>query len=287
MKSHRPILMLVKKSFYELYGVERKDPRILAMMTASHGAARGLLEAHEENVAAIGRVENYLKRVKVSYLKSEGAQGKVDGRFSLVISVGGDGTLLAAAHQILETAVVGINSRPGHSVGYFCAAKASDFEPLLDEILEGRRSPRELNRMDIYINGFRKSPPVLNDVLYAGRSPAETTRYMLAVGDREETHQSSGVWVATPAGSTAAMGAAGGREMALDDRVLQYLVREPYCQRGAGIALRNGTFAQGMAITNLTPEAAVYLDGTWHEFPVYYGDVIEPRLSAHPLRIYL
>lgn len=283
----RPILLLVKKSFYELYGVDQKDPRFLAMMSASTAAGQELLDAHEENIAAIEAVEQYLSQRGVAYVKSEGAQGKVDGRFSLVVSVGGDGTLLAAAHQVLETRVVGINSRPGRSVGHFCAVESSGFAPLLDEVLSGQRQPRKLNRMDLLINGFRKSPPALNDILYAATSPAATTRYLLSFGNQEEWHRSSGVWIATPAGSTAAIGAAGGQQMDLGASALQYFVREPYAARDQRINIQNGVFDDGLAITNLTPEAAVFLDGTRHSFPVLYGDVIEPRLSAHPLCIYL
>ena len=287
MKLDCPILLLVKKSFYELYGVDRKDPRFLAMMSASEGAAEELIDAHNENIAVIAEVEKYLISQGLSYHKSEGTQGKVDGRFALVIAVGGDGTLLAAAQQVLKTRVVGINSRPGRSVGYFCAATASDFAPLLDEVLSGRRKPRKLSRMDLYVNGYRKSPPALNDLLYAATSPGATTRYLLSWRGEEELHRGSGVWIATPAGSTAAIGAAGGREMEMDSSSLQFLVREPYVAREQSIKIRGGIFDDGLAITNLTPEAAVYLDGTRHSFTIHYGDVIEPRLSSHPLCIYL
>ncbi len=287
MDLERPILLLVKKSFYELYGVERKDPRFLAMMSASTEAAQELLEAHRENIAAIEAVERYLAQRGIPYHKSEGTQGKVDDRFSLVVAVGGDGTLLAAAHQVLTTRVVGINSRPGRSVGYFCAADSSGFEALLDDVVSGRRKPRKLSRMDLFVNGYRKSPPALNDILYAATSPAATTRYLLCSGGHEELHRGSGVWVATPAGSTAAIGAAGGEAMDLEAPTLQFFVREPYVARDQSIKIRGGIFEDGLAITNLTPEAAVYLDGTRHSFAIHYGDVIEPRLSSHPLCIYL
>ncbi len=70
MDLERPILLLVKKSFYELYGVDQKDPRFLAMMSASTGAAQQLMDAHNENIAAIEAVEEYLTREGISYHKS-------------------------------------------------------------------------------------------------------------------------------------------------------------------------------------------------------------------------
>jgi NAD+ kinase len=287
MSMDKPILVLIKKSFYEVYGLEKRDPRFMAMLTTDSEHARELIDAHEENARAIERVEEYLDARGLAHVRSEGHQGKVDGRFSLVVAVGGDGTLLAAAHQVLETRVVGINSRPGQSVGHFCAADCHDFEPLLDAILDGKRPCSQLTRMDIHINGFRRSPPALNDLLFAGTSPAETTRYRIGFRGEEETHRSSGIWVATPAGSTAGIGAAGGQAMTLADKELQFLVREPFKPRGINYAVERGLFTDGLVITNLTPEAAVFVDGTRHHFSIFYGDVIEPRVSSHPLRIYL
>jgi NAD+ kinase len=283
----RPVLVLVKKSFYEMYGLEQKDSRFLAMVESNSSAGRDLLVAHEENVRTIDAVISYLESSGIPYVKSVGRQGKIDGRYSLVITVGGDGTLLAASRQVLETRVVGINSRPGQSVGYFCAAHRDSFQSVLDEILSGRRESRSLARMDVHINGFRKSPPVLNDILYSGLNPAATTRYRLAMGAVEEMHRSSGIWVSTSAGSTGGIGAAGGEKVDLSNKQLQYLVREPYKPSGVHYSLDRGFFASGLAITNLMPDAMVFVDGTRCSFDVHYGDVIEPRVSAYPLHIFL
>ena len=48
----------------------------------------------------------------------------------LVVAVGGDGTLLAASHNVVDVPILGVNSAPGHSVGFFCAAKRPTFRAM-------------------------------------------------------------------------------------------------------------------------------------------------------------
>ena len=47
-------------------------------------------------------------------------------RADLVIAVGGDGTVLAAAHAAGDMPILGVNSMPGRSGGFFCAAIAKN-----------------------------------------------------------------------------------------------------------------------------------------------------------------
>ena len=63
-------------------------------------------------------------------------------------------------------------------------------------------------------------------------SPAETTRYELQFNKKVEEHKSSGLWLSTAIGSTAAISAAGGQELAFDSQLSQYIVRELYKPKG-------------------------------------------------------
>ena len=56
-------------------------------------------------------------------------------------------------------------------------------------------------------------------------TPAAMTSYTLDIGSVSEPQRSSGLWIATAAGSTAAIRAAGGCILPLRSRKLQYLVR--------------------------------------------------------------
>ena len=71
------------------------------------------------------------------------------------------------------------------------------------------------------IDGKTMECLALNDVLFAGSSPAETVRCRIRVGRCEEFQKSSGVWVASGPGSTAAIHSAGGKKMPLRSHKLQ------------------------------------------------------------------
>ena len=74
--------------------------------------------------------------------------------------------------------------------------------------------------------------------------------------------------------------------MPLDATMLQFAVREIFRQQDT-LRLLRGTFAGGLRITNLTPEAAVWVDGGHIRHDLGYGDVIEARRSPLPLKIHL
>jgi hypothetical protein len=62
--------------------------------------------------------------------------------------------------------------------------------------LEGRIPSVELTRMSVLVNGRVRSNRILNDALYAHRSPAATSRYILEHKRLREEHRSSGFWIA-------------------------------------------------------------------------------------------
>jgi len=289
MDLHKPVLLVTKKSFYERYALDRKDSHFLRLVEADDRLAEELIRDYEENRSAIAAVERFLaaRGLDCERTTSRSDQAGVDGKYGLVVALGGDGTLLAASHWVVTTPLVGVNTRPGRSIGYFCASDISEFEGLLESIFDDERTARELWRMELFVNGERKGPLVLNDLLYAGANPAASTAYRISVGERDEQQMSSGVWVSTPAGSTGGIRAAGGVRQKLGENRLQFVVREPYRGRGLAYALEKGKFVKGFSITNLTPEARVFVDGSRIQYNLNYGDVVEARVSSHPLVIFL
>ena len=75
--------------------------------------------------------------------------------------------------------------------------------------------------------------------------------------------------------------------MALDEDQMQFLVREPYAGDQRDYGLEAGPFLSGVVITNLTPHAALFVDGARIVHRLNYGDTIEPLVSRNPLLIYL
>jgi NAD+ kinase len=223
----------------------------------------------------------------------DGARSKVEGNFDLVVTVGGDGTLLAASHRVgPDVPVLGVNSAPDHSVGFFCTARKGSVRPMLVRALAGHLRGTVLSRMRVELNDKCVHNRVLNDMLFCHSIPAATSRYILEVKERGahthvEEQRSSGLWVGPAAGSTAAQRSAGGNVLPLTSKRIQFVVREPYTPGGVALRLPLGTVAHGgeIRVRNKMREAKVFLDGHHIVHDVKMGDVVVLRRSEETLTV--
>lgn len=227
----------------------------------------------------------------------------------LVVTIGGDGTLLQTSHFIDDTIpILGVNSDPTkveevdefsgefdatRSTGYLCAATAGNFEQVLDEILGGQKNASKLSRLSIKLNDQPLPTYALNDVLVSHPCPATVSRFSFRIKTEKQDSlincRSSGLRVCTAAGSTAAMLSAGGFPMPISSRELQYMVREPISPRAADIQWMHGLVKpnESMHIAWYSKEGAIYVDGSHVLYPVQHGDTIEMSTKAPILNVYL
>lgn len=207
----------------------------------------------------------------------------------LVIGVGGDGTALGAAHHVRAGALLGVNSAPRDSIGHFCRSTGPAFARHLDEILAGGWRPTALARLATVLDGRPLPELALNDVLVTHDCAAATSRYLIRLGAREEEHRSSGIWIATAAGSTGGIRSAGGRPMPRRSRRLQYLVRELYREPGRRYRLTRGFIDPGreLAVASKMPAAHLYIDGARTAYAFRFGARARFRVAAENLRIFL
>jgi NAD+ kinase len=210
----------------------------------------------------------------------------------LVVVVGGDGTLLAASHGVgPEVPLLGVNSSPGHSVGFFCAAQKGTAGTTIAEALEGKLRRSALTRMRVELNGNAVHDRVLNEALFSHVSPAATSRFFLRLLNHEaqvveeEEQKSSGIWIGPAAGSTAAQRSAGGVVLPLSSTQLQFVVREPYRPEGSTLKMARGLVEdeQSLAIKSKMRKASIFLDGDRLVHEVTIGDVVTLRRSDEPL----
>ncbi|XP_011626329.1 probable NADH kinase isoform X1 [Amborella trichopoda] len=230
--------------------------------------------------------------------------------FDLVITVGGDGTLLQASHFMDDKIpVMGVNSDPTQdieveekigefdatrSTGYLCAATGRNFEQVLDEVLEGNKTPSELTRILIRVNDLPLSTYPLNDVLIAHPCPAAVSSFSFQLKkDLENSSalvhcRSSGLRICTAAGSTAAMLSAGGYPMPILSRDLHYMVREPI-HPGMFSHLMHGSISpdQSIHIVWKSVEGMIYIDGCHVFHPIQYGSNVEISAKAPVLKVFL
>lgn len=141
--------------------------------------------------------------------------------------------------------------------------------------------------MQIKINN--KSLPIepINDILYTNTSPAATSRYFISLGRIKEEHKSSGIWIATPVGSTAAVNAAGGLKQHLLDSRLQYLTREPYQGTFNPYRLTRGFIKSNeeLRLTSKMTKSRIYLDGPTKYFTLNFGDQVNISVSKNFLNL--
>jgi NAD+ kinase len=285
------VTLVVKKTSWETFVEERRDERVAELMAsgdASVSRIRSTHEAHEHTVKTVRRALDSLgAQVELRHASDRARPLESE----LVVTVGGDGTLLSASHLASpHVPMLAINSAPRSSVGFYCSATAENAEQFLKQALEETLPRVELTRMAVRKNGHIVHNRVLNDMLYCHRCAAATSRYILTVspdGRRvfEEDQVSSGLWVGPPAGSTAAQKSAGGDVLPLLSRQLQYVVREPYAPEGHSLAYVKGRIGEGgyLRLKSRMTRAEVFLDGPHDSFDVSLGDVVEVILSDEPL----
>ena len=105
----------------------------------------------------------------------------------------------------------------------------SNFQKKFKKILRRGYKIKKFQRLEAYINNKKIKELALNEFYVASEKDYHTARYFLIVRGKKERQKSSGVLIATPAGSNAWIKSAGGKILSLNTNKFEYLVREPYC----------------------------------------------------------
>ena len=158
-------------------------------------------------------VERFLRAKGVDVLRDEEAVGR---DADLVVVLGGDGTLIHAAHLLAgrPAPILGINMG---SLGFMTEVPQSEMYPALEEVLAGKStvSPRMKLRVHLHRGGTSGAPEldaeVLNDAVISKGALSPMAELDTSYGgDYLTTYKADGVIIATPTGSTAYSLAANG-----------------------------------------------------------------------------
>ncbi len=293
--TRRRILVVAKTTSYQTYVEEQHDVRTTELLARDDPSVRQLLGAYQAHEATVREVYEAIEALGVTHRSTtiRTMHECTPDNFDLVITVGGDGTLLSTSHEVGPvTPLLGVNSAPDHSVGFFCGARKGTVRSAIESALAGTMPRTVLSRMQVELNGVCLSRRVLNDALFCHEVPAATSRYILTVhpGDGrilEEDQASSGLWIGPAAGSTAAQRSAGGHILALTSRRIQYVVREPYNPLCKPLALSRGTVGErgSIVVRCKTRHAKLFLDGPHVDHIVALGDIVTLERSKEPLTV--
>ena len=294
MKQRAPrIVVLIKRTSYGKLVLQENDPLVVKLIQKGDPTVRKMRRSHEDHEETVQEVRAALTEVGARATILEGPRSPIEGAFDLVLTVGGDGTLLAASHQVGPGApLLGINSAPDHSVGFFCGGTKGNVLPTLRAALDGTLERTILTRMRVDLNERCLHARVLNEALFCHASPAATSRYILRVFDghenvEEEEQRSSGLWIGPAAGSTAAQRSAGGRILPLTSKKIQFVVREPYTPVGVPLHLGMGLVDENghIEVRNKMRESRIFLDGHHTVFNATIGDILRLGRSDETLTV--
>ncbi len=296
-------LVVYRKSMFQIYVREHQEQWVQLALKRGDAVAAALRDSDRANHSALEEVERVLERYGIETVVRWRAHLRTTHQFDLVVSVGGDGTLLDTSHRILDgPPLLGINSDPQRSVGALCAGTVRQLPEILEALLAGRLRPQRRTRLRVRLDGQDTLGPTLNDILFAHACPAGLSRFELAVLPVERAAQShsghdglefrayrgSGLWVSTATGSTAAIRSAGGRHMPPGSRWLQYRVREPYRAPGAPVRLpTQGRVPPGQALVLITRmrRGMLWADGAHRQLPLKYSQQV--LIDRHPCDLLL
>lgn len=271
------VTLVKKRSSWEQYHANGEDFGSLSMAT------RVRMEgSHKRHTDTLQRVDEALKELKIKPWVIDGAG--IHFKTSpgdLVITVGGDGTVLSSSHHIGPDAMLmAINSDPVLSRGRFCNVFSRTH--LLVKAIEKALSPKKrkvtmVPRMAVHVGNEVVHRRVLNEVLFSHSCPAAMTR---VAPPGKIRYACSGLWIGTAAGSTGAIRSAGGKVLKITERTLQTIVREPFEHDVTGSLVWQ---AESFRFTSLTADATLFIDGAFYRVPVGFEQEMRFELSDEPL----
>jgi NAD+ kinase len=284
------VILFHKRSTYQLRAVEFRDSRFIELLEQEHMAVRLVKKSHSEHTATLERLSKELKDRKIKFhTQARSSLNRDIEDIDLLIAVGGDGTFLDASHYLDKVPVLGVNSALSTSFGHFCLANENSFGSIIEKIESETLSASNLMRLTVLLNGKPLPVLALNEILIAHKNPAATSRYIIADNNHTEEQLSSGVWIATAAGSTGSMNAAGGQVLPITSRQFQYYVREPCIRPGAKKQLQKGLLMEGDEIKFVSQmrQGTIFIDGQHIEYPFTIGDEVLVKASDSDLRAFV
>lgn len=282
------VLLITKQTNQEVL-----DSQIKALGIRDPQYLERLKISHEEHFASLGVLRKILKEAQVETLElKRGATWPNISDLDCVITLGGDGTVLFSSHHLSYTdiPILGIRSSE-ESVGHLCALDYSNLNLLPQKLKNIKEEIVLVERLcahvDFQSGGKLITPPILNDFLFSNKNPALTTRYEISLDSIEERHKSSGVWISTAAGSTAAIGTLDVPTQGVLDKNFQFKVRELY-PHPSHFQLSGKLFdpdKEDLVIRNDNSAAILAIDGRHGCVDLTIGDKITFK-RAHPIRIF-
>ncbi len=305
MQNDVDIYIIQKQTTLERYAKTQPHFDFFNYLEKDQQTTKPLQFAHQEHTHSRNLLIQSLKKHALSYkifnldeiLKSpfrfyqdHHPQSGLNPQKKLIISLGGDGTFLHASHYVGgEHLLLGINSCPKHSVGHLCSLTPNDIEKALTCFVKKQFKTKSLRRLKLELSTSTHTLPLaLNDVLLCNQHPAATSRYQISICSnhnniplQSEKQLSSGLWIATATGSTAAISSYNFPKCSLQSRKIFAAVREPFTPRHEQLSLPklilNGDDKSLLFFSRMR-QGLVCVDGPDSSASFSFGDTVKISL---------
>jgi len=211
--------------------------------------------------------------------EGEAAKSKLDGT-DLIITVGGDGTILRAA-QVIVPAPIPITGVNLGRLGFMTELSAEEAKDKLPALLDGKGWLDERAMLEAELSSGKKPPQTfyaLNDVVVARGEVARVIFVEASIdGEPVATYKADGVIVATATGSTGYSMAAGGPILHPQSADFLLVPISPHLSPAYPLVLPAASVVRLEVHTN--HQAALSVDGHIN-LPMADGDVITVKHSA-------
>ncbi len=280
------ILLLYKRSAYKIYFLDNKYSLFKHNRSLTKKELKRFQDAHDEHYASLKAITRVLFTLGIPFTECYRGHDIDYSKYDLIITIGGDGTFLEASRQSHNQVIIGINSAPNHSVGRFCLGTVDDFSHIIHKIQKRIYEIALFHRLQLKVDSNPELLSSLNDILICHSNPAVLCRYYINIKNVIEEQRSSGIWIATPAGSSGAIHSAGGKILNQYSKQFQYLPRELYLGKNESYKLKGSVLSSNtlIRITSLMRNGAIYIDGSHHKLPFEYGMEAEIKLSSKPVK---
>lgn len=285
----KKVLVFYKKSLYEILNKKNPNHKFFSLTKKRAQIVEPILKAHDENLKLRKELFEFLDEFTDInlFIKKTFPKTKIKN-FDIIITLGGDGTVLDIARYVKGIPLIAINSSPSSSFGRFCWASVLEFKKVFKSILSNEKEFCSLSRLCIMVNDIPLPYPALNDMLFADAIPARTSQYILKIKDVKEEQRSSGIWISTAAGSTGAILSAGGGKMPLSSKSVEFFVREPFTGMKKKYNLLKGIInSTDITIISKMLNGYVFVDGPRYKKNVEFGDKITFKEHSNSLNIFL
>jgi hypothetical protein len=279
------VLLATKQTALELYRQNHDDPKDFLPADLLERKK----EEHEEHYRSFNIVKKTLDKYNIGYQRvymPYGAYEEFENR-DLVISIGGDGTVLNSAHYILDKTPLLTLKSEGDSVGALCKIVTSEFEDTLIKILKDDFRMESWTRVEGRIG--HKTDMALNEIAVVKYNGLMVS-YGIDFKGQYEEQRSSRILVSTGAGSTGWYHNVHDTNDAFSatSKELRFTVSEALRDRNYGML--HGCMGEHdvIEITSLMDfEGCISFDGDMrkraYDFPI--GQKLQVRISDKPLNV--